>query len=54
MLRDTVSVALGARFDCRIRESVRLRPGLAYARGLDDPMSKQRYNVVQIDVPFVF
>jgi hypothetical protein len=53
-LRDTLSVALGARFHWRIRESMWLRPGLAYARGLDDPMSKQRYNVVQVDVPFVF
>jgi hypothetical protein len=30
------------------------RPGLAYARGLDKPLSASSYNMVQVDLPFVF
>jgi hypothetical protein len=31
-----------------------LRPGISYGMGFDDPMSAQKYKMVQIDVPFVF
>jgi hypothetical protein len=31
-----------------------LRPGLSYGMGIDDPMSAQKFKIVQVDVPFVF
>lgn len=31
-----------------------MRPGIAYARGLDDPTDAQNYNVLQLDVPVIF
>jgi hypothetical protein len=33
---------------------LKLRPGLAYSRGLDDPMGGQAYQIVQLDLPVVF
>jgi len=31
-----------------------IRPGIAYARALDKPLSDASYNVVQVDVPLYF
>jgi hypothetical protein len=31
-----------------------LRPGISYARPLDDPMTGKGYDVIQLDVPFIF
>ena len=36
------------------RQGVWLRPGIAYARGLDTPLTTSSYNMVQVDVPFYF
>jgi hypothetical protein len=52
--RDNVSAALGVRGHISLGGKRWLRPGLAYARGLDDPMSGASYHVVQIDLPFAF
>ena len=52
--RDTLSVAAGARLHLRVGESTWLRPGIAYARGLDDPMARQDYHIVQVDLPVAF
>jgi hypothetical protein len=30
------------------------RPGVAYARGIVGPMVTNQYNIVQLDLPFVF
>lgn len=52
--RDNLSFAIGPRLNVKLSEGTWFRPGIAYARGLDDPMSKSSYNVVQLDLPFVF
>ena len=52
-LRDTLSMAVGLRVHIKAG-STWLRPGLAYARGLDAPMSKSAYNILQLDVPVQF
>jgi hypothetical protein len=52
--RDTLSVAAGIRAHLDLGEKRWLRPGIAYARGLDDPMDGSGYSVVQVDVPFAF
>jgi hypothetical protein len=31
-----------------------VRPGISYARALDQPLSSQSYNMLQVDVPVVF
>jgi hypothetical protein len=33
---------------------LKLRPGLSYSRGLDEPMSGMSYQIVQVDLPVVF
>lgn len=47
--RETLTVAAGARGHFRLGE-VWLRPGLAYARGLDDPMGARGFHIVQVDI----
>ena len=42
LLRDTTTVALGLRGHFKLSDTIWLRPGIAYARGLDDPMSDRR------------
>ena len=53
-LRDTTTVALGPRLHIKAGDALWLRPGIAYARGVDRPMTLAHYNIVQIDVPIVF
>jgi hypothetical protein len=53
-LRDTVSAAIGVRGHIKMGGKRWLRPGIAYSRGLDDPMSGRSYDVVQVDVPYSF
>jgi len=53
-LRDTTTVAIGLRAHFKLSETAWLRPGIAYARGLDDPMDAREYNIVQLDVPVSF
>jgi hypothetical protein len=52
--RDNLSTAIGVRGHFHLGGKRWLRPGLAYARGIDDPMSDASYHVVQIDVPLAF
>ncbi len=52
-LRDTLTVAAGPRAHLKVA-GITLRPGLAFAMGLDDPMDAQRYRIVQLDVPIAF
>jgi hypothetical protein len=51
---DTTSVAIGPRAHFTIAEGVWLRPGISYARVLDEPLSGQSYNMLQFDLPVVF
>jgi hypothetical protein len=53
-LRDTMTAAIGVRGHIKLGGGRWLRPGLAYARGLDDPMSGRSYDVIQVDVPFYY
>ncbi len=47
--RDTLTFAVGLR-----TQLGRARPGIAYARGLDDPMGGRSYQIVQVDLPIAF
>jgi hypothetical protein len=53
---DTLSFAVGPRFHIRLPGDMWIRPGIAYARGLDKPMAAATPNlhIVQLDVPFFF
>jgi hypothetical protein len=53
-LRDTLSFAVGPRLHFKLGEDMALHPGIAYARGLDNPMSDNGYNIIQVDVPMSF
>jgi len=52
--RDNTTVSIGLRAHFKLNDTMWLRPGIAYARPLDDPMDAQKYNILQLDVPFVF
>jgi hypothetical protein len=51
---EALAVALGLRVHFKLSDKIWLRPGLAYSRGLDDPMSANEYSILQLDVPVVF
>lgn len=52
---DMVSLGVGPRLHLHVAGDVWVRPGVAYTRGFDHPMtSPGNYNVVQLDVPVVF
>jgi hypothetical protein len=53
-LRDNTTFAIGPRLHFELAPKVWLRPGIAYARGLDKPMTDANYNIVQLDVPLAF
>lgn len=48
------TAALGVRGHFKLSPTVWVRPGLSYTRAFDDPMAAAGYNVVQLDIPFVF
>jgi hypothetical protein len=52
-IRDNTTVALGIRAHIKVGDTW-IRPGLSYSRGLDDPMSLNAYNILQLDVPVIF
>ena len=52
--RDTATFAIGLRAHFKVSDSIWLRPGVSYSRGLDDPMAAANYNILQLDVPVVF
>ncbi len=53
-LRDTTTFAVGPRFHFKLGEKTWLRPGVAFAMALDDPMKDAKYKIVQLDIPFAF
>jgi hypothetical protein len=53
-LRDNTTFAIGVRFHIKLSDTAWLRPGVAYATGLDDPMKLRKYQILQIDVPVAF
>jgi hypothetical protein len=52
--RETASFAVGPRLHLKLNGKQWLRPGLSYSRVLDAPWSSNDYQMVQLDVPFVF
>ncbi len=50
----TTTVAVGPRLHLKLADGLFLRPGLAYARGLDLPMTGSKYQIVQLDLPLAF
>jgi hypothetical protein len=52
--RDATTIAVGPRFHFQVSKGKWLRPGIAFAFPLDDPMKKQSFKVVQLDIPFTF
>jgi hypothetical protein len=52
--RDTTTAAVGLRVHIKLSDTTWLRPGIAYARALDDPMDAANYNIVQLDIPISF
>ena len=51
--RETISFALGPRAHFKVGNRW-LRPGIAYAQGIDAPMKTRKDRILQIDIPFVF
>jgi hypothetical protein len=52
--RDTVTFAIGPRAHIKLDAKQWLRPGVSYSRALDAPFSKNGYQMIQVDIPFVF
>ncbi len=50
----TTTAAIGPRFHFNLGDGYWLRPGVTYGRGLDRPMTKSDYQMVQVDIPFAF
>lgn len=53
-LRDTTTVAFGPRLHFEVGDKMWLRPALALALPLDDPMQLSEHKILQVDVPFAF
>jgi hypothetical protein len=53
-LRDTTTVAIGPRFHFKLSDKVWFRPGVSLSVPLDDPMKKNEYKIVQLDLPVAF
>jgi hypothetical protein len=51
--RETISFAIGPRGHFKLGNRW-LRPGIAYAQGIDAPMKTRKDRIVQLDIPFVF
>lgn len=52
-LRDTTTVAIGPRVHIKLGEKTWIRPAIAFAMPLDDPMKDGKHKIVQLDVPIV-
>lgn len=52
---DLLSMGVGPRFHFKLGPGIWMRPGIAYVRGFDAPMSRPRNdNIVQLDIPVIF
>jgi hypothetical protein len=52
--RNQATVGGGARINVPLSDSILARPGIAYFHPIDDPMAKNGYRIVQLDVPVAF
>jgi hypothetical protein len=53
-LRDTTTVAVGPRLHFKVGDKSWIRPALAFAFGLDDPLRRWESRSVQLDIPVIF
>lgn len=53
-LRDTTTVAVGPRVHFKVGEKSWIRPALAFAVGVDDPLKRWETRSVQLDIPVIF
>ncbi len=53
-LREQMTVGGGARFNVPLTDTILMRPGLAYFQGVDDPMARLGYRIMQVDLPILF
>ncbi len=53
-LRDTTTVAMGPRLHFKVGEKSWIRPALAFAVGIDDPLKRWESRSVQLDIPVIF
>jgi hypothetical protein len=53
-LRDTTTIALGPRLHFKLGEKSWIRPALALAVALDDPLRRWESTSVQLDIPVIF
>jgi hypothetical protein len=53
-LRDTTTVAVGPRVHFKVGEKSWIRPALAFAFGIDDPLKRWESRSVQLDIPVIF
>lgn len=53
---DLTSLGVGPRFHFKLGRDIWIRPGVAYTRGFDPPMTPNSFNdnIVQLDIPIVF
>ncbi len=51
--RETLTFAVGPRAHFKFGTRW-LRPGIAYAQGIDNPMKQRKDRIIQVDLPFVF
>jgi hypothetical protein len=52
--RDTTTVAFGPRVHIKLGKKSWIRPAIAFAMPLDNPMKDSEHKIVQLDVPVVF
>jgi hypothetical protein len=53
-LRDTTTFAAGPRLHFKVGEKSWIRPALAFAIGVDDPLKRWESRSVQLDIPVIF
>lgn len=53
-LRDTTTVAIGPRLHFKVGDKSWIRPALAFAVGVDDPLKRWESRSVQLDIPVIF
>jgi hypothetical protein len=52
--RDQLTAGGGVRVNVPLTDTILMRPGVGYFQGVDTPMTRLGYRIVQLDVPVVF
>lgn len=53
-LRDNTTFAFGPRVHLKLSDTMWLRPAIAFAMPLDEPMTNADYKIIQLDLPFSY